>query len=126
MKNSLLFLLGILLSTTGISQTTQQSKQIYFEGVIKSEATWNGIFSFDVIISKGTLAGKTETFYFSTIMSDPKQIECKGNAQIQGDGSSNGKKIKGKVIMSTGSFENYNTGGIKSKPCYRPTEINWL
>jgi hypothetical protein len=126
MKNATLLVIGILFSTITFAQKTKQSKEIYFEGTIKQESMWDGIFSFDVKITKGPLAGKTESFYMSTVMDDPKQVECKGCEKIDGTGSSSGKRVKGKIIESTGKFEDYKVGGYKIKKCYRPIEINFF
>jgi hypothetical protein len=118
-------LLGVLLTISAFSQNSKQPKEIYFEGIIKSESTYDYISYVEVKITKGPLAGRTEILYFSTIFNDKNQVVCGGNAENVGVGISEKKRIKGKIIESTGKFEDYERGGVKTKKCYRPTEINW-
>ncbi len=102
----------------------KKPKEIYFEGIVETEIMYDGTFYIRVKITKGELAGNTETLYYVVGFDDANAVECKGNAQIDGAGDSVGKTIKGTIIESTGNFEEYDEmGGVQ--PCYRPVEINW-
>ncbi len=121
-----LFASLILTSCEGesISRDVERVKEIYFEGTVEHEIGYDGTWGLSVEIISGELAGKAEQFYFSTRFDDANKVECKGNAASSPDRT--GKKIKGKVIESTGEFENYEKGGYETRKCYRPIKLTWI
>ncbi len=123
---TLLLIFGIILSTTLFSQEIKQTKRICFEGIVVKEYLGDGVFYISVKITKGDLNGTIERLYFSVGFDDNNKIECKGNAELDGSGMDERKKIKGKIIESTGEFENFETGILETIKCYRPVELNWI
>ncbi|MFD1552921.1 hypothetical protein [Putridiphycobacter roseus] len=123
---TLLLIFGIILSTTLFSQEIKPTKRISFEGVVVKEYLGDGVFYISVKITKGDLIGAIETLYFSVGFDDNNKIECHGNADLDGTGMNEGKKIKGIIIASAGKFENFETGNVETLKCYRPVELNWL
>ncbi len=128
MKTTILIFFGLLLTSISFSQDVKQAKEIYFEGTVEIESMYDGVFYVSIKITSGELAGKTEKLYFNIGFDDTNAVECKGNAEFDGAGDPSiiGKKIKGKVIESTGEFENYETGETETKKCFRPIELNWI
>ena len=121
MKKLLLVLLCLPMIGFG-----QDKQEIYFEGEVESEDLYDGIFYIAVKIRKGELAGESVDIYFQVAFEDANRDECKGDAKFDGSGEAEGKKIKGKIIRSTGEFENYESGGTYVKNIYRPIELNWM
>ena len=119
MKKLLLILLCLPMIGFG-----QEKEGIYFEGEVESETLYDHIFYITVKITKGELAGESADLYFQVASEDANRVECKGNIKFDGSGKSEGKKIKGKIIRSTGDFENYETGEADIKKIYRPIELN--
>ena len=119
MKKLLLILLCLPIIGFG-----QEKQEIYFEGEVESEILYDGIFYITVKIRKGELAGESVDLYFQVAFEDANRVERKGDAKFDGSGEAEGKKIKGKIIRSTGEFENYETGETDIKKIYRPIELN--
>tara|TARA_Y100000385_G_C12692410_1_gene466936 strand:- start:137 stop:604 length:468 start_codon:yes stop_codon:yes gene_type:complete len=105
--------------------TRENLNDIYFEGMVELEAQYDGIWYLSVKIDKGELAGKTENLYFQSGMEDSNSIGHTGDANFNGSGEGEGKKVTGYIIRSIGSFENYETGGYDSKEIYRITNVNF-
>ena len=121
MKKLLLILLCLPMIGFG-----QDKQEIYFEGEVEFEDLYDGINLISIQINKGELAGELVNLYFQVAFEDANMIPCKGNAELDGSGEAEGKKIKGKIIRSTGEFENYESGGTYTKKIYRPIELNWM
>ena len=117
MKKLLLILLCLPMIGFG-----QDKQEIYFEGEVESETLYDGIFYITVKIRKGELAGESVDIYFQVSFEDDNRVEYKDDVKF--DGSGEGKNIKGKIILSTGEFENYETGETDIKKIYRPIELN--
>ena len=109
-----------------LKNTKDETNGIYFEGTVEMESLYDGVFYLSVKITKGELAGKTEKLFFNIGFQDANTVECKGNAVFEGAGDNGGKKVKGKIIESSGEFENYEDGSTETKKCYRPIELNWI
>ena len=127
MKKLLLILLCVPLIGFGQEpgETVIEEKQdIYFEGEVESETLYDGIFYITVKIRKGELAGESVDIYFQVSFEDDNRVECKDDVKFDGSGEGEGKNIKGKIILSTGEFENYETGATDIKKIYRPIELN--
>ena len=127
MKKLLLILLCVPL--IGIGQepgetVTEEKQDIYFEGEVESETLYDGIFYITVKMKKGELAGELVDIYFQVSFEDDNRVECKDDVKFDGSGEGEGKNIKGKIILSTGEFENYETGETDIKKIYRPIELN--
>jgi hypothetical protein len=86
---------------------------------------YDGVFYIDVEVNKGKLAGKTESLYFRSGMEDTNYIDYTGNANFDGGGEGEGKKVSGVIIRSIGNFENYETGEDDSKEIYRVKDLNY-
>ena len=119
MKKLLLILLCLPMIGFG-----QDKQEIYFEGGVESETLYDDIFYITVKITKGELAGESVDLYFQVAFEDANRVECRGNMKFDGSGEGEGKKIKGKIIRSTGEFENYETGEPDIKKIYRSIELN--
>lgn len=104
--------------------TLEDPNEIYFEGVVILESMYDDVFYISVKIDKGELAGKTEDLYFSCGIEDSYSIDYTGNANIDGSGDAEGKKITGVIIRSKGNFENYETGEDDLKEIYRIKDLN--
>ena len=105
--------------------TRENLNDIYFEGTVELEDQYDGIWYISVKIDKGELAGKTESLYFRSGMEDSNSIDYTGNANFDGSGEGEGKRIVGLLIQSKGNFENYETGENDSKEIYRVKEVNY-
>ena len=103
----------------------EDPKEIYFEGTVILESMYDGVFYIDVEVNKGKLAGKTESLYFRSGMEDTNYIDYTGNANFDGGGEGEGKKVSGVIIRSIGNFENYETGEDDSKEIYRVKDLNY-
>ena len=101
------------------------TKEIYFEGTVLMESMYDGVFFISVEIDKGELAGASEDLYFRSGMEDSNTIDYTGNANFDGSGECEGKKIEGVVIRSAGNFENYETGEDDLKEIYRIKDVNY-
>ena len=104
--------------------TLEDPNEIYFEGVVILESMYDDVFYISVKIDKGELAGKTEDLYFSCGIEDSYSIDYTGNANVDGSGDAEGKKITGVIIRSKGNFENYETGEDDLKEIYRIKDLN--
>jgi hypothetical protein len=127
MKKLLLILLFIPLIGFGQEpglKMIAEKQDIYFEGVVESETMYDGIFYITVKIRKGDLAGESVDIYFQVSFEDDNRVECKDDVKFDGSGEGEGKNIKGKITLSTGEFENYETGETDIKKIYRPIELN--
>ena len=121
MKKLLLILLCVPLIGFGQEpgETVIAEKQdIYFEGEVESATLYDGIFYITVKIRKGELAGESVDIYFQVSFEDANRVEC-GICNNDTD-ECEGKNIKGKIILSTGEFDNYETGETDIKKIYRP------
>ena len=105
--------------------TLEDPNEIFFEGVVELESMYDGVFFISVKIDKGELAGKTESLYFRSGMEDSNSIDYTGNANFDGSGEGEGKKVTGVIIRSIGNFENYETGEDDSKEIYRVKDVNY-
>ncbi len=103
----------------------EKPNEIYFEGTVELESMYDGVFFISVKIDKGELAGKTESLYFRSGMEDSNSIDYTGNANFDGSGEGEGKRIVGSLIQSKGNFENYETGENDSKEIYRIKDVNY-
>ena len=127
MKKLLLILLCVPLIGLGQERAetvTEENQDIYFEGEVESETQYDGIFYITVKIKKGKLAGELVDIYFQVSFEDDNRVECKDDVKFDGSGEGEGKNIKGKITLSTGEFENYETGETDIKKIYRPIELN--
>lgn len=105
--------------------TLEEPNEIFFEGTVELESMYDGVFFISVKIDKGELAGKTESLYFRSGMEDSNSIDYTGNANFDGSGEGEGKKVTGVIIRSIGNFENYETGEDDSKEIYRVKDVNY-
>jgi hypothetical protein len=126
MKTAILLCSVLLMSKFSFCQDVEEAREIYFEGTVEGVSAYDGVSYVLIKITSGELAGKTENFYFNIGFHDTLTVECTGNAEFDFSGNEIGRKIKGKVIESTGEFENYETGDTETKKCYRPIELNWI
>ncbi|MCH2229255.1 MAG: hypothetical protein MK105_02830 [Crocinitomicaceae bacterium] len=105
--------------------TLEDSNEINFEGTVELESMYDGVFFIRVKIDKGKLAGKTENLYLRSGMDDANTIDYTGNADFDGSGNLEGRKIAGVIIRSIGIFENYESGEEDSKEIYRLKDANY-
>jgi hypothetical protein len=104
-----------------------ESKEVEFEGVLGSESMYDGEWSNELTITSGPLKGKKITVYESTCgngMEDKYSIERKGNVDLDGADSNNGKKVKGILVETKGEFANLENGGVFKKKVWRFKELN--
>jgi hypothetical protein len=105
-----------------------ESKEVEFEGVLGSESMYNGEWSNELTVTSGTLKGQKITVYESTCgngMEDKYSIERKGNVDLDGADSNNGKKVKGVLVETKGEFANLENGGVFKKKVWRFKELNF-
>jgi hypothetical protein len=106
----------------------KENIEVEFEGVLGSESMYDGEWSNELTITSGTLKGKSVIVYESTCgngMEDKYSIERKGNVDLDGADSNNGKKVKGLLVETKGEFANLENGGVFKKKVWRFKELNF-
>ena len=109
-------------------QVEMYAERIYFEGTVVYEYMWEGGFSIDVDITKGKLAGKSETlFFWCNWCNGSADIDDTGNTGFDGSGEGEGKKIKGYIILSKGVQEtDYESGEYEDIDLFLIREVNYM
>lgn len=106
----------------------KDSNEVEFEGVLGSESMYDGEWSNELKVTSGPLKGQSITVYESTCgngMEDKYEVKRRGNVDLNGADTNNGKKVKGILVETKGEFADLRDGGVIRKKVWRFKELNF-
>jgi hypothetical protein len=106
----------------------KDSNEVEFEGVLGSESMYDGEWSNELKVTSGPLKGQSITVYESTCgngMEDKYEVKRRGNVDLKGADTNNGKKVKGILVETKGEFADLRDGGVIRKKVWRFKELNF-